>query len=297
MLLQFYKLPVLDVKITLNIFLGADPTIFDGHDLPHHLASRYGQSKVLDALLTHFKKKNKSHYIDAFTNVDPTTNALTYHNALHMASLYNRKECIKILLQHGAKHLPNAMGQKPLMLASSKMNLECMKLLITDIKQKYRLKGTLVATPTTALHYLCTKTYKTTDKTIACACLLLNSGLIDINQFDEAWDISPCLFIAARNGATHLVQYLLTSGADPKYCHSLTTHMLNNPNVKTCSEILDKAKSEPKTLLLCCRLAIRKELYSIEDIYEISVPKFLQNYIFHGHFYNVNNLCDFERLE
>lgn len=73
------------------------------------------------------------HLIDAFTNVDPLSNALTYHNALHMASLYGREECIKVLLEHNAKHLPNGMKQYPVMLAACKMHLRCMKILLADI--------------------------------------------------------------------------------------------------------------------------------------------------------------------
>ena len=272
---------------------GALPNFFNGHDLPHHVASRYGHSEVLDVLLQYFRDNQMQHLIDAFTNVDPLSNALTYHNALHMASLYGREECIKVLLEHNAKHLPNGMKQYPVMLAACKMHLRCMKILLADIKTKLGIKSIdpkkldLLQSQAhcNALHYLSMKTYKTTDKTIACACLLLNSGIIDINQHDFEWDISTCLYLAARNGAFGLVRFLLNSGADPYLCESLKNHLLNNPNVKISSDLIEAAKTEPKSLLLTCRLAIRDALKqrSLDDIYCLPLTKSMKDYLYHGH--------------
>lgn len=282
---------------------GADPSLFGGHELPHHLASRYGHADVLDVFLTHFSKTKKyRHLVDTFTNVDPSTNALTYHNAFHMASLYGRKECIEVLLKHKAKHLPNGMGQYPVMLTAYKMHIDCMKVLLQEIKKVkknensgYKSKVLETEGHLTALHHLCTKTYKTTDKSIACACLLLNSGLVDINQSDDDWDIHPCLFSAARNGACGLVQYLLNSGSNPNKCPSLKNFLLNNPNVRKCDDIIADAKEEPKSLMLTCRLKIRQLLFeysAVEKVYEMDIPKLLKTYIYHGHYRGIHE-CDY----
>lgn len=229
--------------------------------------------------------------------MDPFTNALTYHNAFHMASLYGRKECIEVLVKHNAKHLPNGIGQYPVMLTAYKMHLDCMKLLLREMKKEKKTnprKFLETQGHLTALHHLCAKTYKTMDKSIACACLLLNSGVVDINQADEDWDIQPCLFTAARNGACGMVQYLLNSGADPNKCPSLKNYLLNNPNVRKCDDLIIDAKEEPKTLMLACRLKIRSLLFersAVEKIYEIRIPKYLQGYIYHGHYHGIHQ-CD-----
>jgi len=275
--------------VDLLLKSGANPSLYSGQDLAHHLASRHGHSKVLDVILQNLKDNEKSYLIDAFTNVDPISNALTYHNALHMSALYGRYECIEVLLKHNAKHLPNGMKNYPLMLAAHKVHLLCMRLLLTDMKLRMQSNNTDVLQSQvhySALHYLCMKTYKTTEKTIACACLLLNSGIIDINQEDLDWDIAPSLYIAARNGAIGLVQYLLTSGANPYICGSLKNYLLNNPNVKQCSELIDEAKEEAKSLMSLCRLKLRDVLItetSLEKCYELPVPKFMRHYIYHGH--------------
>ena len=85
-----------------------------------------------------------------------------------MASMYGRRECIEVLLKHKAKHLPNGMGQYPVMLAAMKMNIECLKVLLT---QKKVADGKMLENygNYNALHHLCIKTYKTTEKAITVA--------------------------------------------------------------------------------------------------------------------------------
>ena len=274
--------------------LGANPSLYDGHSLPHHVATRCGHSDVLEILLTYFEKNDKySRLKDAFTNVDPAANALSYHNALHMASLYDRKECLQVLLKHKAKHLPNGMHQFPVMLAAFKMNIDCLKILLHEIKQNWINTGQNVLQSDghfSALHHLCIKTYKTNKKSIACACLLLNSGLIDINQCDEEWEVPTCLYLAARNGDIGMVQYLLNSGANPRLCGSLTNYFLNNPQVKQCSNMIDEVREEPMSLLLLSKLRIRTALHNhsrIEFTNELPLPNFLKRFVLHGHYQGI----------
>lgn len=273
---------------------GANPSLYDGHNLAHHIATRCGHSNVLEILLNFFEQNTKyARLTDAFTNVDPTSNALSYHNALHMASLYNRKECLKVLLDHKAKHLPNGMHQYPVMLAAFKMNIDCLKILLHEIKQTWRNTGDNVLQSEghySALHHLCIKTYKTNNKSIACACLLLNSGLIEINQFDEIWEVPTCLFLAARNGDIGMVQYLLNSGANPRLCGSLSNYLLNNPQVKRCADIINDTREEPMKLLLLSKLAIRNALIKnsqIENVKRLPLPNYLKNFVLHGHYHGI----------
>jgi len=280
-----------NLSVIKNFLKGGDPSLFDGHNLPHHIATRAGHADVLEVLLTHFERSSKyKNLLNAFTNVDPASNALTYQNSLHLASLYGHKECLQILQKHKAKHMPNGMHQYPAMLAAFKMHIGCLKLLLHEIKESWieSSHNNLQSSDGhySALHHLCMKTHKTNNKTIACACLLLNSGLIDINQCDEDWNVPTCLFLAARNGAVGLVHFLLNSGAEPRLCGSLSNFTLNNPNVKRCEEMIDNAKYVPKRLSLICKLEIRSlflDNNKLDKISELGLPNILIDNINHGH--------------
>lgn len=119
---------------------GADPSLYNGHNLPHHVACRCGHAHVLEVFLRHFQTKteeNPSKYsrlVDAFTNVDSVSNALSYQNSMHMVSLLGHKDCLELLLQYKAKHLPNGMHMFPAMLATFKMHIDCLKVLLREIK-------------------------------------------------------------------------------------------------------------------------------------------------------------------
>ena len=278
------------ILIFLFISKGGDPSLYDGHNLPHHVATRAGHADVLEVLLSYFERSPKyQNLLNVFTNVDPAHNALTYQNALHLASLYGHKECLEILLKHRAKHMPNGMHQYPVMLAAFKMHIGCLKVLLHEIRESSVDSNQNILQSDShysALHHLCMKTHKTNNKSIACACLLLNSGLININQCDDDWNIPTCLFLAARNGAVGLVHFLLNNGAEPRLCGSLSNFTLNNPHVKRCKEMIEDAKDIPKSLLLMCKLTIRHLLLQnnkLNTISELALPNVLMDYLKHGH--------------
>lgn len=244
---------------------------------------------MLETFLEYFKT-NRKHYrlLDAFTNVDPVSNSLSYQNSLHIASLLGHEDCLRLLLKYKAKHLPNGMHMFPAMLAACKMHIGCLKTLLEEIKlgsvgaEVLQREG-----HQSALHHLCVKTYKTNNKSIACACLLLSSGVVNINQYDDDWNIATPLYLAARNGAVSLVQYLLSMGADARLCGSLQEYTLNNPEIKRCANMLDDARSEPMTLLLLCKLKIRNSVLassgSLDGVAELRLPNVLKEMIVHGH--------------
>ena len=225
--------------------------------------------------------------IDAFTNVDPVTNALSYQNSLHLVSLYGYKECLELLLKYKAKHLPNGMHMYPVMLAACKMHIDCLKILLREIKNTSIGHEVLQRDGhQSALHHLCIKTYKTNNKSIACACLLLNSGMINIDQYDEDWNIPTPLYLAGRNGAVGLVQYLINMGADARLCDSLREYTLNNPEIRRCADMIEEARSEPMSLLMVCKLRIRETLLrcsSLEKVSELRLPNVLKDMVYHGH--------------
>ena len=226
--------------------------------------------------------------MDAFTDVDPVANSLSYQNSLHIAALLGHKDCLQVLLRYNVKHLPNGMHMFPAMLAACKMHIECLKVLLQEIKlgsvgaEVLQREG-----HQSALHHLCVKTYKTNNKSIACACLLLNSGSVDIDQYDDDWNIATPLFLAARNGAVALVQYLLNMGADARLCASLQEYTLNNPEIKRCADMLEEARSEPMSLLLLCKLKVRNSVLSshgsLDGAAELRLPNVLKDLIVHGH--------------
>ena len=101
-------------------------------------------------------------------------------------------------------NIANNSGVSPLWIATSKNNIEIMKLLITYGADLNRADGHKGATP---LFIACEKGNK-------CAVDLLLAADADVNLPRSSDGISP-LNIAAQNGYVHIVDILLKSGADP----------------------------------------------------------------------------------
>lgn len=277
--------------IQLLLESGADPGLHDGLDLPHHLACRYDRPEALEVLLSFFQKTNRQYLVDAFTNADPVEAQQDYNNAIHMAAYYGRTECLKILLKYNAQNICNGIGRTPEVLAMFKLHEGCLKLLIAHLRKSVGIinqrREIFDHNP---LYYLCRNSYKTTEKTIACACLVLNSGLVDINQYSYDQLI---LETAVQHGAIGLVKYLLESGANPYMC-DVEKSIVKNNNLLMCVDFVNEAKTEAKSLMLCSRLKIRKLLMDngMELAYQLPLPRMLMDYVYHGHFRMKNRTCD-----
>ena len=261
-------------------------------ELALHLAARQGHERVVEILVQHYKSIGRADLIDAIPLEMPRQNQFVVNTALHLASMYGHERCLEVLLKHGASHLLNGMNLYPCMVAAKKQHVPCLRIMLAHdteglIKQ---------ADPNgfNALHYLCVNAYSVTAKTVAMACLLINSG-IDLEASPEDDVITP-LYMAVRNGAQELVQFLLVSGADPYIDLHLSDNMLKTPKVRDSNWIFRNARTEPKSLLLCCRIALRKAIQKqgrikLTDVHQLPLPKALQYFIFHGH-RPTDGMCD-----
>ena len=275
--------------IELLLDSGADATLYDNKDLAIHTVCRLGYSDCLELLLKHYQSINRADLMNAYTNVDKQEDRIHYLTALHMAAVSNQTECVQMLLKYNCKHLPTGLGHYPLVLASLKMNIDCLRVLLKSDNDTKHSSNTAF----TPLHFLCTKTYKTTEKCVAVACLLLNWG-VDINHCNphiSNWE--TCLSISSRNGAMGLVNFLLESGANPHMSDDLDKRSKNFPNVRRCWDAIQDARDAPQSLRIQCRKAVRKWLGvgKIHKIYDMELPRVIQNYVFHGHFLR-GNMCD-----
>ena len=283
--------------ITLLLQRGGKMLLYDDTDLPHHLTVLHNHPTSLQILLAHWnEKKKRTNILDAFTNVDTDSQKAKYNNALHMAAFYDRRECLEILLRLNAKKVCNGVGRTPETLAVMQLNIDCLKVLIADAKEKREVAAARRKSKSSThnpLFYLCSNAYKTNknvvrrdEKTVACACLLLNSGMVNVT--------SMCLDAAVQSGCPVLVRQLLLAGADP-YAINVERGLTKNTKLDICLDLIEDARSEPKSLLISSRIRIREMLiedhrYGMEYVSKLPLPRMLKDFIYHGH-YNVKGLC------
>lgn len=266
------------------IKVNADITRYDGKENVIHTACRMGHLKVLEMLIYYLGQSNQLDVINQFMDVDASGHANEYCTAVHLCIMADKEECLKMLLTHGAKHLPNGAGHYPIVLAAYKQKAACLRILLTHDQD--RSHGFNPSTQRTALQYLCINLHRTTEAVISCACMLINWG-VDLDYEDIDLEIDPCLHVCAMHGAFGMVRYLLECGSDPNLVDVslLGERVRNNPEIQRCLCMLTEAMDEPASLQLQARKVVRQSLgRDVSKVYEMDwLSGRLQNYIYHGH--------------